>query len=403
MIDLHLHLDGALSLDSVRELADMQHIAVPEDDAELLRLMRVGPDCRNLDEFLEKFAFPCSLLQTKAGLTRAVSTLCAELKSQGLVYAEIRFAPAKSCEKGMSQEDAVLAALDGLREAGALYCPDVPAAECSDVPAAECSGVPAVECSGIPAAECSGVPAAECSNVPAAECSGIPAAECSGAGQCPTVETAAAGKSFAANLILCCMRGASELENTETVRLAHKYLGQGVCAADLAGAEALFPNGDYAEVFALARRLGVPFEIHAGEADGPSSVWSALELGAARIGHGVRGAEDPLLLKQLSDNQVPLMLCPTSNVQTCVFADVADMPVRALMDAGVKITINTDDPSIEGTDLRSEWKKIINAFRLTPGEVEGIMLNCVDASFASAELKAALRSKVSAGFRDFLG
>ena len=328
MIDLHLHLDGALSLDSVRELADMQHIAVPEDDAELLRLMRVGPDCRNLGEFLEKFAFPCSLLQTKAGLTRAVSTLCAELKSQGLVYAEIRFAPAKSCEKGMSQEDAVLAALDGLREAG---------------------------------------------------------------------------KSFAANLILCCMRGASELENTETVRLAHKYLGQGVCAADLAGAEALFPNGDYAEVFALARRLGVPFEIHAGEADGASSVWSALELGAARIGHGVRGAEDPLLLKQLSDNQVPLMLCPTSNVQTCVFADVADMPVRALMDAGVKITINTDDPSIEGTDLRSEWKKIINAFRLTPGEVEGIMLNCVDASFASAELKAALRSKVSAGFRDFLG
>lgn len=328
MIDLHLHLDGALSLDSVRELADMQHIAVPEDDAELLRLMRVGPDCRNLDEFLEKFAFPCSLLQTKAGLTRAVSTLCAELKSQGLVYAEIRFAPAKSCEKGMSQEDAVLAALDGLKEAG---------------------------------------------------------------------------KSFAANLILCCMRGASELENTETVRLAHKYLGQGVCAADLAGAEALFPNGDYAEVFALARRLGVPFEIHAGEADGASSVWSALELGAARIGHGVRGVKDPLLLKQLSDNQVPLMLCPTSNVQTCVFADVADMPVRALMDAGVKITINTDDPSIEGTDLRSEWKKIINAFRLTPGEVEGIMLNCVDASFASAELKAALRSKVSAGFRDFLG
>lgn len=328
MIDLHLHLDGALSLDSVRELADMQHIAVPEDDAELLGLMRVGPDCRNLGEFLEKFAFPCSLLQTKDALTRAVSTLCAELKSQGLVYAEIRFAPAKSCERGMNQEDAVLAALEGMKEAE---------------------------------------------------------------------------KSFAANLILCCMRGASELENTETVRLAHKYLGQGVCAADLAGAEALFPNGDYAEVFALARSLGVPFEIHAGEADGASCVWSALKLGAARIGHGVRGAGDLLLLKQLSDTQIPLLLCPTSNVQTCVFADVADMPVRTLMEAGVKITINTDDPSIEGTNLRSEWMKTINAFRLTSDEVEGIMLNSVDASFASAELKASLRSKVKAGFRDFLG
>lgn len=338
MIDLHLHLDGALSRASVRELASLQGITVPADDAQLLELMRVSPSCRDLDEFLEKFAFPCSLLQTDKGLSRAVAKLCDELENDGLIYAEIRFAPCKCCEKGMSQEDAVLAALSGLRESGALCCPDISSAD-----------------------------------------------------------------RFAANLILCCMRGASEQENTETVRLARKYLGSGVCAVDLAGAEALFPNSDYSDVFALARSLGVPFEIHAGEADGPSSVRSALALGASRIGHGVRGAGDTLLLRQLADSQIPLMLCPTSNVQTCVYADVADMPVRTLMDAGVKITVNTDDPSIEGTDLRSEWVKIINAFHLTDDEVKGIMLNSVDASFASAELKTALRAKVVDGFRDFLG
>lgn len=95
-----------------------------------------------------------------------------------------------------------------------------------------------------------------------------------------------------AGLILCCMRGDSYEVNADTIRVAAKYMGKGVCAVDLAGAEALFPTVGYSDVFKLARELNVPFEIHAGEADGPSSIYSALEFGATRIGHGVRSIEE---------------------------------------------------------------------------------------------------------------
>ena len=104
MIDLHLHLDGAISLSSARQLAKMQGISIPESDAELTKLMRVSPDCKDLNEFLEKFDFPCSLMQTKEGITTAVYNLCEELRSSNVIYAEIRFAPQKLCDKGLTQE-----------------------------------------------------------------------------------------------------------------------------------------------------------------------------------------------------------------------------------------------------------------------------------------------------------
>ena len=100
--------------------------------------------------------------------------------------------------------------------------------------------------------------------------------------------------------ILCCMREQDNKKaNLQTVRLASRYLGKGVVAVDLAGAEALFPTADYEEEFALARKLGVPFTIHAGEAAGPASIRKAVEFGAARIGHGVRAIEDEELMEQI--------------------------------------------------------------------------------------------------------
>lgn len=317
MIDLHLHLDGAISLPSARALAALQHIAIPDSDEELTRLMRVSPDCKNLTEFLEKFAFPCSLLQTRPGITMAVSNLCEELKAQGLIYAEIRFAPQKSCEQGLTQEDVVQAAIEGLQQS-----------------------------------------------------------------------------SLPANLILCCMRGKLTPEqdamNRETLRLAQKYLGRGVGAADLAGAEALFPTRDYHSLFEYAQALGVPFEIHAGEAAGPESVRQALAMGARRIGHGVRSIEDPSLVAELAERKMPLMICPTSNVQTCIVSEVGELPVRTFLEAGIPITINTDDPSIEGTDLRTEWERVISAFHLTPAEVHQILLNSVEAAFCTADQRQQL-------------
>ena len=287
---------------------------MPESDEELLRLMRVSEDCKDLNEFLEKFAFPCSLLQTEVGVQTAIYNLCEELKAQGLIYAEIRFAPQKSCDKGMTQEEAVLAAIKGMRRS-----------------------------------------------------------------------------SLRANIILCCMRGDMTPENIElnreTMRLARKYLGDGVCGADLAGAEALFPTRNYRELFRYASSLDVPFEIHAGEADGAESVRCAADFGAARIGHGVRSTEDASLMEMLAHENIPLLLCPTSNINTCVFSSVGDMPIRKFLEYGIPITINTDDPSIEGTDLRTEWRKVISTFQLTRGEVCQMMLNAVNAAFCSDDMK----------------
>lgn len=321
MIDLHLHLDGAISIPSARQLAALQHIAIPEDTQELEKLMRVSADCKDLTEFLEKFKFPCSLLQTPEGVTLAVYNLCEELKEQGLIYAEIRFAPQLLCEQGMTQEDAVQAAIAGLHKS-----------------------------------------------------------------------------SLRANLILSCMRGKitqeNEVMNRETVRLTKEYLGRGVCATDLAGAEALFPTSEFAPIFAYARQLGVPFEIHAGEADGPASVRQALAFGAWRIGHGVRSVEDPTLVAELARLKIPCLVCPTSNVQTCTVHEVKDLPVRTFLEAGIPLTISSDDPSIEGTTLRTEWEKVIDAFDLTPAEIHQLMLNAVNAAFCLEEEKQELRREI---------
>ena len=315
IIDLHLHLDGSLSLASAKELAQMQQIPLPETDAELINLLQVSDDCRDLNEYLEKFAFPCSLLQTKEGIRTAVYNLLTELQEQGLLYAEIRFAPQKHTEKGLTQTEVVAAAIEGLQK--------------SD---------------------------------------------------------------FHANLILCCMRGDdNHAENLETIQVAKQYLGQGVCAADLAGAEALFPTAGFADIFALATELGVPFTIHAGEADGASSVETALRYGASRIGHGVRSLEKESLMQHLVQNKIPLELCPTSNLNTNIVPTISEYPFRALMDAGVVVTLNTDNLAVSNTTIAKEYQMIADTFSLTEAELVQLAENSIFASFADEATKAWIR------------
>ena len=313
LIDLHLHLDGSLSLESVRELAAMQNMEVERNDRALLTRLQVSPDCRDLNEYLEKFDYPCSLLQTSAALTKAVANLRRELTEQGLLYAEIRFAPQFHLNEGLTQDQVVEAAVAGLD-----------------------------------------------------------------------------GEGVKANLILCCMRMPNNHEiNLETVRVAAKYLGRGVCALDLAGAEALFPTCDFAEEFALAKKLGVPYTIHAGEADGPESIRKALEFGASRIGHGVRCAEDEALMAELAKRGIPLELCPTSNLQTCIFPKIEDYPMGKLLDAGIRATLNTDNMMVSGVTLSSEMDQI--AAFLTREQLEQLVANSIDAVFADEETKQWLR------------
>lgn len=195
---------------------------------------------------------------------------------------------------------------------------------------------------------------------------------------------------FSAQLILCCMRGGEEAANWETFQTAQRFLGQGVCAMDLAGAEASYPVGDYRALFTQVGEAGVPFTLHAGEADGPQSVWGALELGASRIGHGVRAIEDPALVEELARRHIPLELCPTSNVQTKAVASLQGYPLREYLRHGLCATLNTDNMTVSRTTLREEYEKL----GLSSQERDRLLDNAVAASFLPPAAKDALGRRV---------
>lgn len=322
LIDLHLHLDGSIPLATARKLADMQGIPAPETDEELKAIMSVTEDCKDLNDYLARFDFACSLLQTKEALTICTYDLLTSIHQQGLIYAEVRFAPQFSCQKGLTQEDAVLAVLEGIRKAP-MPC----------------------------------------------------------------------------GLILSLMRGENTHDNNlETVRLAHKYLNKGVVAVDLAGAEKMYPTYDYEYAFAEARKHNIPIIIHAGEAAGANSVLEAIQAGAVRIGHGVRSLEDQSVIDQLVARNITLELCPTSNIDTGLYKTYSEYPLRRLMEAGVRICINTDDMTVSSTTLQEEWEHLIETFQLHEFEIGHLLLNSVEASFAPASLKAQLRQIIQENY-----
>lgn len=195
---------------------------------------------------------------------------------------------------------------------------------------------------------------------------------------------------FSSQLILCCMRGGEEDANRETVEVATRFLGQGVCAVDLAGAEALYPTENYRKLFSYALSLGVPFTLHAGEAAGPESVWQALNMGASRIGHGVRAKEDPKLVAYLAEHKIPLELCPTSNLQTKAVPDWEHFPLREYLSQGIVATVNTDNMTVSQTTLSKEYALLKRTVGLTEEERMILLKNSVQAAFLPEGEKQAL-------------
>lgn len=132
-----------------------------------------------------------------------------------------------------------------------------------------------------------------------------------------------------------------------------------VCGITLGGAEHEYPPEQFAEHYRLARDAGLRLTVHAGEAVGPESVWGAIRgLGVERVGHGVRAIEDPKLVEYLAEKQIPLEVCPTSNLRTGVYGSYGEHPVRRLYEAGVPISISTDDPTFFNTSLAEEFEHL---------------------------------------------
>lgn len=161
-----------------------------------------------------------------------------------------------------------------------------------------------------------------------------------------------------------------------------KYLGEELIGIGLGGSEDKFKNELFGEVFKLAKNKGFRVVAHAGEADGANSVKSAVEiLKAERLGHGIRCVEDEKLMKILKNLQIPLEVCPTSNVATNVVSEFKNHPIRQLIDRGLMVTINSDDPTMFHTSVTNEYQKLHHELGFTWNTLKMLALNGVKASF----------------------
>jgi aminodeoxyfutalosine deaminase len=161
----------------------------------------------------------------------------------------------------------------------------------------------------------------------------------------------------------------------QVAELAAERVNDGVVAFGIGGDEERGPAAWFGEAYRFAKAAGLRLTAHAGETVGPESVWAALEIGAERIGHGIRAVEDPALLRHLRDREIPLEVCITSNVVTGAVESLEAHPVRRLYDAGVPITLNTDDPAIFATTLSGEYDLAARQFGFSEAELREIAEN----------------------------
>ncbi len=163
----------------------------------------------------------------------------------------------------------------------------------------------------------------------------------------------------------------------------------------MAGEERMGRVADYARAFDIAREAGLGLTIHAGEVCGAFSVADAVALvRPARIGHGVRAIEDADLVKRLADLGTVLEVCPGSNVALNVFPDFAAHPLRQLRDAGVRVTINSDDPPFFHTSLKREYDLASTAFGFSDDEIDAMTRTAIEAAFVDEATRAALLARL---------
>ena len=307
-IDLHCHLDGSLTQRCISRLLG-RNVGIQE--------LQVADDCRNLAEYLEKFALPLQCLQTAEGLKEASKSFLLNLKDDNISYVEVRFAPLLSVNEHLNTSQVMEAVLSGLEE-GKKEC----------------------------------------------------------------------GISY--NVIVCAMRHHNPEESLQMIRDCRVYLNQGLCAADLAGNEAAFPMKDFRNLFAEVKRMEIPFTIHAGECGSVENIVESVEAGAMRIGHGIalRGKKDAIAF--CKERGIALEMCPISNMQTKAVARKEEYPIREFLDAGLKVTINTDNRTVSNTTIAKEMKFIQENYGITDDELRQVTENAIEASFANDDVKQML-------------
>lgn len=324
--ELHCHLDGSLRPATMLELARDQRVTMPEDDAEALRdFMRVD-DARNLEDYLARFGYTLSVMQTAEAMERIAYELAEDCAKEGVRYLEARYAPVLNVEAGLSLAEAVEAPLRGLARAEREY-------------------------------------------------------------------------GIVSRVIICGIRNMPPEVSLRLARLAVDFKDRGVVGFDLAGGEAGNPAELHKAAFDHAQAHGLPCTCHAGEGAGAESVAAAMHhCHAHRIGHGTRLIEDPALMAEAKATGVSIECCLTSNVQTHAVQELALHPLRQYFDAGLKVSLNTDNRLMSGTDLVTEYGLAASQLHFTFDELCRLARSGFESAFLPDAERAALLARVDAEF-----
>lgn len=197
------------------------------------------------------------------------------------------------------------------------------------------------------------------------------------------------------HMIMCFLRHLSEEEAFKTLEESLPFKKH-ILAVGLDSSEVGHPPSKFERVFARAREEGFVTVAHAGEEGPPSYIWEALDLlKVRRIDHGVRSLEDDALLRRLIEEKMPLTVCPLSNIKLCVFKKMEDHNLKALLEKGVKVTINSDDPAYFGGYANQNYFEVAQALDLTFEQVKTLARNSFEASFLPEETKAKWMKNIS--------
>jgi adenosine deaminase len=341
---LHDHLDGGLRPQTVLELADEAgYRELPASDADSLgHWFRQAADSGSLEKYLETFAHTVGVMQRPEAIHRVARECARDLAADGVVYAEVRFAPELSTAQGLAIEDVVEAMVDGFALGSR--------------------------------------------------------------------EATEAGTPIRVGALLCAMRQADRWD--EIAGLVVRYRDAGVVGFDLAGPEAGFPPDRIPSAIGILDGARAHRTIHAGEAADGDSIRAALDgAHAERLGHGVRIADEVAadgtlgpLAQRVRDEQVPLEIAPSSNVQTGAYPSLAEHPVDRLHRLGFAVTLNTDNRLMSGVSATSEVAAVAGTFGWSWDDVQTVTERALAAAFIGEADRARLLDRVvRPGYADLRG
>jgi adenosine deaminase len=337
-VSLHDHLDGGLRPQTIIELAaDIGHRLPVETANDLGRWFADSADSGSLLRYLETFDQTIAVTQTAANLRRVAAEFVEDLAADGVIYGEARWAPEQHLRAGLTLAQAVEAVRLGLTEGMAA---------------------------------------------------------CRGRGQ-----------EIEVRQLLTAMRQAEPTRDIAELTLRYRY--DGVAGFDIAGPEKGYPASRFLESFQLLRRNSAYYTIHAGEADGWESICEAVQIcGANRIGHGVSIADDVRhdgagsgvlgdFAGYVLNEQIPLEMCPSSNVQTGAVASIQAHPIQSLDRLGFRVTVNPDNRLMSATTLTGEFALLAEAFDYGLEDVRRLGMNAAKSVFAPFEVRKALVARIA--------